>query len=243
MNEQANGYIKKRITAWMRESGQSTWDVALAEVAQVHNHTRHSAIKAKPFEVHFNCQSTLDPAARVPFAYRAHLRVENEFDNCDDTHYHIAQQAVEDARARGVPYEPHLVASSPAEAFQSLHEPRVSGLVFAELPDNAPMTPTPIGIGPPPQQPLPRQQPSQQIAPIEQPSIAELPTSPPSSPSQRPVVKRALKQSTHARHLMKLRHDRGKHVHVFEVGYVVTVKVPPIDQPGKGSPSRLYAKI
>ena len=42
---------------------------------------------------------------------------------------------------------------------------------------------------------------------------------------------------------MTTRYNRGKTVRVFQIGDVVTVKIPAADNPGKGASPRLFALI
>ena len=87
-------------------------------------------------------------------------------------------------------------------------------------------------------------------APTPAPAPASAPTPPwatspplPPSPGQRPAVLHAKRNSSLARERMELHHNRGKRVHQFEQGNVVTIKVPDADHPRQGAPPRLFALV
>ena len=243
MNEQANGHIRKRIAAWKATTGCKNWDIALAEIAQVHNHTMHSAIKMKPFEMHFNAKSHW-VGNHVEFQYFQYLRVESEDQNTPDTPDAIARQAIARARARGEAFDPfqegvqqgqHLQSLPPVTPSSMINNPPESQLRFYDDPvineDDEVMT---DGIA------------SGEEDDEDEPGITITPCPParePTPPTQRLSVLRGKASSDKARDRMLLRHNRGKRVHHFEKGDVTTLKIPAKDHPGKGAPPRLFAII
>jgi hypothetical protein len=67
-------------TPWKKETGLVNWGIGLTEIARVHNHSRHSAIRMKPFEPHFNAKSSYSDQYVKP-KDRAYLRLECDSKN------------------------------------------------------------------------------------------------------------------------------------------------------------------
>lgn len=266
MNEQSNGHIKKRISAWKTVTGCNNWDIALAEIAQVHNHSKHSAIKMKPFEAHFNAKSCWH-GENVAFRYRRYLDVEYEDGNADNVET-LTQTARVLAESQGQAFDPIRAGVAEGQPLQSLQPlarldpsydinasenppqqastvqdlleydfndnidddnddlPSLRDLFASNRPISIVSTPSPPPLtSPPPTSPPP-------ISPLS-----------PTPPTERPAILRAKRNSESARQRMVLRHSRGKRVHQFEEGDVVTVKISTKDYPGHGAPPRLFALI
>ena len=95
--EQGNGPVKQRVRVWKEATGLPNWDISLAEIARVHNHSRQSTIGIKPFKLHFNAKSSFYKQFVKP-SNRAYLLLEDEADNNPDTSNSIARQSVAEAR-------------------------------------------------------------------------------------------------------------------------------------------------
>ena len=80
------------------------------------------------------------------------------------------------------------------------------------------------------------------------PPRSEIPSDPPTPPTPNlplecPALQYGKDQSDHSQRQMETRYNRDKTTNVFQIGDVITVRIPPADDPSKGAPPRLFALV